>query len=142
MRQLTAGFLSAIALFTSSSAYAQTSHQASYSASDLQFLQWIEQHFEREQIPANILSDDAKIFAAQDFCARLDHGVSLNQIQQGVDQLAAGYSDPEARRLMVSISNVLLYGGITYYCPQYLNEIDYASAAGLTHTESPNGLLE
>jgi hypothetical protein len=126
MQQFTVVCLSAIALVVGSAAHAQTSDQAQYSESDLHFLQWVAQRFETEHIPSHIMSDDAKIFAAKDFCARLDRGDSIAQIQQGVEQRAADYPDPEARRLMISISSSLLYGGVTYYCPQYLSEIDYA----------------
>lgn len=96
------------------------------SQSDRDFLNWVDGRLQSQDISPEIMTDDAKIFSAKDFCGRLEQGTTVSNLQQGFIDLARGYDDPESRRLMLTLSTSLLYGGLTYYCPQYMSQTEYA----------------
>lgn len=126
---LSVALLSAIALVTARPGMAQV-QASNYSQSDRDFLVWLNSRLETENISPDIMTDDAKIYSAKNFCGRIEQGTSASSLQQGFSAIAQGYDDPDSQRLMMVLSNSLLFGGLTYYCPQYLSQLEYAQRLG------------
>lgn len=123
---MTLGMIGSVAALSVMPAYAQIEPQLPQSQADADFLTWIEQTLVEQQINPAIMSDTAKIYAAQDLCARLDSGETIASIQTSAATRAEQYEDAEAKRLMIVLMDSLLSGGMTYYCPEHLNARQYA----------------
>lgn len=126
MKTTIAAVLSTFALLSAVPVHAQLGSPSRYSQQDLQFLTWLNQKLSAEDINPAIMPDESKILAAQDYCARLDSGDTVDHIQEVAVQRASQYEDPQSQRLMAVLLNSLLSGGVTYYCPQHLAQVEVA----------------
>ncbi len=126
MRRTIAALLSTFVLLGTLPATAQPDSQLTYSQDDLQFLAWIEQQLAEQNVNPEIMPSDVKILAAQDYCSRLDEGETVAQLRAIATDRASQVDNPESRRLMTVLLDTILSGGLTYYCPEYLSQTDYA----------------